>query len=128
GPVLDTELKHGFNDHTDRHTLWVSQTGVELLQRAGASYCGEGYFDGETEILMTLVGMTHDLGNFMSRKDHPEYSAWLLTRLFTGTEAEPRAWEAVLKAVLFHDEHMMQRTGFTLEKGFPLVWALIAAD
>lgn len=65
GPVLDLELEHGFNDHTDRHTLWVAQTGVELLQRAGKSYCGERHFDAQSEVLMTLVGMTHDLGNFM---------------------------------------------------------------
>ena len=45
GPVLDTELPHGFNDHTDRHTLWVSERAVELLQRAGVGYDGQGYFD-----------------------------------------------------------------------------------
>ncbi|MBP7843072.1 hypothetical protein KA017_03650, partial [Candidatus Woesebacteria bacterium] len=77
GPVLDLELEHGFNDHTDRHTLWVSQTGVELLQRAGISYDGSGHYDPLTETMMTLVGMTHDLGNFFSRKEHSTYSAWL---------------------------------------------------
>ena len=61
GPVLDLELEHGFNDHTDRHTLWVTQTGVELLQRAGISYDGKGHFDPKTESMMTLVGMTYQV-------------------------------------------------------------------
>lgn len=40
GPVLDVELEFGFNDHTDRHTLWVAQQTVEILQRAGKNYDG----------------------------------------------------------------------------------------
>src|SRR5690606_7415082 len=50
GPVLDSELPNGFNDHTDRHTLWVAQRGLELLYRAGLDYNGTGYYDEKTEV------------------------------------------------------------------------------
>lgn len=128
GPVLDLEMEHGFNDHTDRHTLWVSQTGVELLQRAGLSHRGGGCYDALTEVMMTLVGMTHDLGNFFSRSDHSTYSAWLLTRLFGDWQAERELFLDALYAILFHEEPVLVGLKQPLVKGTPLQWALIAAD
>ena len=128
GPVLDLELEHGFNDHTDRHTLWVTQTGVELLQRAGISYDGAGYYDSLTESMMTLVGMTHDLGNFFSRKEHSTYSAWLLTRLFSNTHKYPKEFQTALHSILFHEEPVLLDLHMDIEKGTPLQWALVAAD
>jgi hypothetical protein len=131
GPVLDRELEHGFNDHTDRHTLWVSQTGVELLQRSGLSANGEGSFDATTEVMMTLVGMTHDLGNFLSRKEHSTYSAWLLTHLFANWKKTPalrRKFRQALYAILFHEEPVLVELGLPLQSGNPLQWALVAAD
>lgn len=128
GPVLDRELEHGFNDHTDRHTLWVSQTGVELLQRAGVCYDGSGHFGAKTELLMTLVGMTHDLGNLISRKEHSQFSVWLLTRLFKNIDFESKEWQAVTYAILFHEEPVLLEYKTDLAAGNPLQWALIAAD
>lgn len=128
GPVLDLELQHGFNDHTDRHTLWVSQTGVELLQRAGVSYDGAGHFDPQTEVLMTLIGMTHDLGNFFSRKEHSTYSAWLVKRLFSNAKKHPKEFEHVLHSILFHEEPVLLDLDIDISKGNPLQWALVAAD
>lgn len=129
GPVLDQELKHGFNDHTDRHTLWVSQTAVELLARSGYSFDNlKDYFGAKSEVLVTLVGMTHDLGNFMDRKQHSTYSAWLLTRLFDNYEKDPQMWGAVLHAVLFHEEPVLRAIGSSLQEGTPMQWALVAAD
>lgn len=128
GPVLDQEMKHGFNDHTDRHTLWVSQTGVELLQRAGNSYDGKGPYDEVTEILMTLVGMTHDLGNLQTRKEHSTYSAWLLTKLFERSPQTAYEFRHALYAILFHEEPVLIENNLDLADGSPLQWALVAAD
>ncbi len=128
GPVLDHELEFGFNDHTDRHTLWVSQTGVELLQRAGVSYDGLSGYDPTTEVLMTLVGMTHDLGNFLSRKEHSTYSAWLLTHMFKHREQQRAEFQAGLWAILFHEEPVLRDLGLDLSGGTPLQWALVLAD
>lgn len=131
GPVLDLELKHGFNDHTDRHTLWVSQTGVELLQRAGMAYNGGESYDEITEVMMTLVGMTHDLGNFLSRKEHSTYSAWMLTRMFTNWKNEPERYalfKDALYAILFHEEPVLVEHNLSLQQGTPLQWALVCAD
>lgn len=129
GPVLDRELPHGFNDHTDRHTLWVTGTAVELLQRAGKSYKnGGGLYQSESENLLTLVGMTHDLGNLIDRREHSMYSAWLLTRLFGNTEAHKEEWRAALFAILFHEEPMLADLHVNLSGGLPLQWALVAAD
>ncbi|MBP7768447.1 hypothetical protein KA082_01260 [Candidatus Woesebacteria bacterium] len=128
GPVLDQELQHGFNDHTDRHTLWVSQTAVELLARAGKSYDGVGHYDVTTELLLTLVGMTHDIGNFLSRKDHSQLSVWLLTRLFSGIQYDSPEWQAVVYAILFHEEPVLLENKLALSAGTPLQWALVAAD
>lgn len=128
GPVLDLELKHGFNDHTDRHTLWVSQTGSELLQRSGLSFDGKGHYDAKTEVLMTLVGMTHDLGNFFSRKEHSTYSAWLLTRLFSNIPHNSREFAIALHAILFHEEPVLVNLHTPIAAGTPLQWALVAAD
>ena len=129
GPVLDLELQHGFNDHTDRHTLWVTQTGVELLQRAGVSYQDtKDHYGPVTETLMTLVGMTHDLGNFFSRKEHSTYSAWLLTRLFKNLDKYPKQADIVMHAILFHEEPTLVNLDMKIEEGTPLQWALVAAD
>jgi len=128
GPVLDLELPHGFNDHTDRHTLWVSQTAVELLQRAGMSFDNNGMYDSQTEVLTVLVGMMHDLGNFVDRKNHSTYSAWLLSRLFYNYKPHWYEWKHVLYSVLFHEEPVLRDLGVQLGAGFPLQWALVAAD
>lgn len=129
GPVLDMELKHGFNDHTDRHTLWVTSNAVELLQRAGKSWKNEGgRYDAVSEVLVTLVGMTHDLGNFVDRKEHSMYSAWLLDRTFYNYEVHQKEWEGVMFTTLFHEEPMLRELGVNLSDGLPLQWALIAAD
>ncbi len=128
GPVLDLELKHGFNDHTDRHTLWVSQTTVELLQRAGTAYNKAGGYDVTTELLAILAGMTHDLGNFFGRKRHWYLSSWLLTRLFKNIAYESPEWEYLNYAVLFHEEPEVIEEKIDLRQSSPLHWALIAAD
>lgn len=129
GPILDRELTHGFNDHTDRHTLWVTGTAVDLLQRAGRSYKNAGgWYASTSEVLVTLVGMTHDLGNLIDRKEHSMYSAWLLTRLFGNTEPHQEEWNAVLYTILFHEEPMLADLHANLSKGIPLQWALVAAD
>lgn len=128
GPVLDQEMKHGFNDHTDRHTLWVSQTGVELLQRAGTSFDGKGPYDEPTEVLMTLVGMTHDLGNLQTRKEHSTYSAWLLTKLFERSPKTEYEFRQALYSILFHEEPVLIENKLDLADGSPLQWALVAAD
>lgn len=129
GPVLDFELPHGFNDHTDRHTLWVTSTAVELLQRAGKSWANRGgKYEAQSEVLLTLVGMTHDLGNLVDREHHSMYSAWLLTRLFYNQEANQEAWDAVMFTTLFHEEPILRDLKINLGEGLPLQWALIAAD
>ena len=128
GPVLDLDMKHGFNDHTDRHTLWVAQTGVELMQRSGKSSSGERRYNAASEVLMTLVGMMHDLGNFLGRKDHSTYSAWMMTRLFGNWYARRKEWDLALYSILFHEEPVLLETGLDLESGCPLQWALVAAD
>lgn len=129
GPVLDLELEHGFNDHTDRHTLWVSQKAVELLKRSGYSFDNlADYFGPKSEVLVTLVGMMHDLGNFMDRRDHSTYSAWILTRLFDTTDKHPEMWWATLYSVLFHEEPVLLQHGVKLSEGIPMQWALVAAD
>lgn len=129
GPLLDRELPHGFNDHTDRHTLWVTGTAVELLQRAGRSYKNAGgFYESQSEVLLTLVGMTHDLGNLVDRKEHSMYSAWLLTRLFGNIEPHAQEWKAVMYSVLFHEEPMLSDLHVNLTTGIPLQWALVAAD
>lgn len=128
GPVLDRELEFGFNDHTDRHTLWVSQTTVELLARAGKNYNGSRFFDEKTEVLATLVAMTHDLGNFIDRKEHSTYSAWLLTRLFKRSKKHKREWDVVMETTLLHEEPVLLAMMLPLKKMHPLHWALVAAD
>lgn len=128
GPVLDVELQYGFNDHTDRHTLWVSQTAVELLQRSGLSYDGNSGYDVTTELLAMLAGMTHDLGNFFGRKRHWYLSSWLLTRLFKNIDYASREWQYLNDAVLFHEEPEIIEEKIDLKKTSPLHWALITAD
>ncbi len=129
GPVLDLELPHGFNDHTDRHTLWVTGTAVELLARAGRSYHNGGeLYDSQSEALLTLVGMTHDLGNLVDRRSHSMYSAWLLSRLFGNTTPHSEAWRAAMYTILFHEEPMLADLSVNLSSGIPLQWALVAAD
>lgn len=128
GPVLDTELPHGFNDHTDRHTLWVGEHGLELLQRAGLNYNGQGYFDAQTEVLITLVGMLHDVGNLLGREEHSGASVWLLNNLFLERERQRKCWKAIKYAVEYHEEPVLKAHKRALKNGIPLQWALVLAD
>lgn len=128
GPVLDTELPNGFNDHTDRHTLWVSQRAMEVLQRAGKSYNGTGYYDAQTEVLITLVGMLHDIGNLLGREAHSEGSMRMLNQLFMQTQRKRKAWEAVNYAITYHEEPVLKAHKKALKDGIPLQWALVLAD
>lgn len=128
GPVLDNDMKHGFNDHTDRHTLWVSQTGMELLQRSGKGYDGSESYSAKTEVLMTLVGLTHDIGNFISRKEHSTYSTWMLSRMFSNVYTHQQEWDAAIYTILFHEEPVLKALGSHLPEGIPLQWALVLAD
>lgn len=128
GPVLDKELKHGFNDHTDRHTLWVTQTGWDLLARSGMSFDGKDAHDSKTDVLMTLVGMTHDLGNLVGRKNHSHYSLWMMSRIFYNYRNYPEEWKATLKTIKFHDEEAIKEANVDLRRAIPLLCALVAAD
>jgi len=128
GPVLDMELEYGFNDHTDRHTLWVSYQSVELLRRAGKNADNTGFYDEKAEVLATLVAMLHDLGNFIDRKDHSTYSAWLLTRLFKRSQKFKKEWDLVMETILFHEEPVLVAMDMPLNKMKPVHWALVAAD
>nr|MBP9820046.1 hypothetical protein [Candidatus Woesebacteria bacterium] len=80
------------------------------------------------EVIMTLVGMTHDLGNFLSRKDHSTYSAWLLTRMFKKRDQERKEFQEALRTILFHEEPVLRQMNQNLHSGTPLQWALVAAD
>lgn len=128
GPALDAELAYGFNDHSDRHTLWVTQQTIDLLMRAGMNFSGKGQTNIETELLATLVGMTHDLGNLVSRKGHSKYSIELLRGLFVRTPEQNGQWQMVEQAVIYHDEGTLGQDKFDLKNGHPLLWALVAAD
>jgi len=128
GAVLDLERTHGFNDHSDTHTLWVTQQGIELLQNSGHSYDRSGNYDNITEVMMALIGMTHDMGNFLSRSDHSIYSVWMLSRLFKNIDKHPREWWHMAYSILFHEEPVLKESGNDLASGFPLQWALVAAD
>lgn len=128
GPVLDSELEHGFNDHTDRHTSWVARNTVDLLQRSGTNYDGTGSCDSQTEILATLVGLTHDIGNLISRKKHSDYSQQIITELFYHEENHAKLWSAAIQAITFHDEAALKTENFNLSSGLPLLWALVLAD
>jgi len=129
GPVLDASRPCGFNDHTDRHVLWVSWTAVELLKRAGANFDGQGAYDRVTENLITAASVLHDLGNLIDRKEHPYYSRFLLRSLFTNKNSRGRYWHSLEQAVYFHDEGRLTEEKFDLENnGQPLLWALVLAD
>lgn len=128
GPVLDSELSHGFNDHTDRHTSWVAKNTVDLLQRSGTNYDGSASCDTQTEILATLVGLTHDIGNLVSRKGHSQYSQQIISELFHHEEDQTKPWSAAIQAIVYHDETALKTTDFDLSKGLPLLWSLVLAD
>ncbi len=128
GPVLDSELPHGFNDHTDRHTLWVAQRGMELLHRAGTNFDGTDYFDGQTEVLITLVGMLHDFGNLLGRKNHSDDSIRLLKVMFKNWHKYPKEWAVVEYAIAYHEEPVLKAKKKALNDGLPLQWALVLAD
>lgn len=128
GPVLDVDLLYGFNDHTDRHTLWVAQTGVELLLRSGTGWDGKRRTGTVDELLMALLGMTHDLGNLVGRGRHAESTVEILSQMFTNKGKRKGEWAAAMEAIKFHDEGAIEREGFDLERGGPLLWALIVAD
>ncbi len=128
GPALDSELTYGFNDHTDRHTLWVTNKTLELLHRSGSNYSQTGPIDVTTELLATLAAMTHDIGNLIGRKMHPIYSVEILEKLFVHESDHQKEWNTLIQAVQFHDEFQLTSHHFKLAKGSPLLWALVAAD
>lgn len=131
GPVLDLDLPCGFNDHTDRHTLWVSWNTIELLKSAGLSFDGKNSYDRATENLATTAAVLHDLGNFMGRSTHSQFSLQLLHQLFSHYRGrkEKRPWRFLEEAVFYHDGDALSEAKFDIAvQPKPLLWALILAD
>lgn len=128
GMALDSELDFGFNDHTDRHTLWVASNTVDILNRAGVTWDGSSGTNTITELLALLVGMTHDLGNLLDRKRHSSLSVQILDSMFVVSPEYNDIWQAVKRTILYHDEFALVEGGFSLNKGGPLLWALVLAD
>jgi metal-dependent HD superfamily phosphatase/phosphodiesterase len=86
----------GYTEHGFRHAKIVSRDARKLLK-------GLGYSDREPE-RAAIAGYLHDLGNFVSRKGHPQTGASICYPILTELGMPYREVGIVLGAIGNHEE------------------------
>jgi len=88
----------GFTEHGPRHANLVSAIAFNVLDRLG--------FDPHQAELAAVAGYLHDVGNVVSRHNHPQSSALIALPVLTELGFSPRDIGFVMSAVGNHEEEL----------------------
>jgi uncharacterized protein len=88
----------GFTEHGFRHANLVARIAHNILARLG--------FDPHVCELAAVAGYLHDVGNVISRHNHPQTSALLALPLLTAMELPAEDVGMVIGAIGNHEEEM----------------------
>ncbi|MGE5560965.1 MAG: HD domain-containing protein [Chloroflexota bacterium] len=86
----------GYTEHSFRHAALVSRITEQVLSRLGFS-------ERDVEI-GAIAGYMHDIGNVVSRHDHPEMGAVLAERVLTSLEMPVEEIASIIGAIGNHEE------------------------
>ncbi|HYY80745.1 MAG TPA: HD domain-containing protein [Actinomycetes bacterium] len=88
----------GYTEHGFRHANLVGRIARNILDRLG--------YDRHTAELAAVAGYLHDVGNVISRQNHPQTSALLALPVLTGLGMSTRDVGLVLGAIGNHEEEL----------------------
>jgi uncharacterized protein len=90
----------GYTEHGFRHANLVGRIARNILDRLG--------YDRHTAELAAVAGYLHDVGNVISRQNHPQTSALLALPVLTGLGMSTRDVGLVIGAIGNHEEELGQ--------------------
>jgi uncharacterized protein len=88
----------GFTEHGFRHANLVGHIGYNILHRLG--------FEPHVAELAAIAGYLHDVGNVVSRHDHPQTSALIALPILTELGMATADVGLVIGAIGNHEEEM----------------------
>jgi uncharacterized protein len=88
----------GFTEHGFRHANLVGRIGYNILHRLG--------FEPHVAELAAIAGYLHDVGNVVSRHDHPQTSALIALPILTELGMATADIGLVIGAIGNHEEEM----------------------
>jgi metal-dependent HD superfamily phosphatase/phosphodiesterase len=88
----------GFTEHGFRHANLVGHIGYNILHRLG--------FEPHVAELAAIAGYLHDVGNVVSRHDHPQTSALIAMPILTELGMATADIGLVIGAIGNHEEEM----------------------
>jgi uncharacterized protein len=88
----------GFTEHGFRHANLVGHIGYNILHRLG--------FEPHMAELAAIAGYLHDVGNVVSRHDHPQTSALIAMPILTELGMSTADIGLVIGAIGNHEEEM----------------------
>jgi metal-dependent HD superfamily phosphatase/phosphodiesterase len=88
----------GFTEHGFRHANLVGHIGYNILHRLG--------FEPHVAELAAIAGYLHDVGNVVSRHDHPQTSALIALPILTDLGMATADIGLVIGAIGNHEEEM----------------------
>jgi uncharacterized protein len=88
----------GFTEHGFRHANLVGHIGYNILHRLG--------FEPHVAELAAIAGYLHDVGNVVSRHDHPQTSALIALPILTELGMATADIGLVIGAIGNHEEEM----------------------
>ncbi len=98
--ALDTQKSYGFNLHDESHIDFVTNKGLELLDRSP-------HRDNQTKWRLVAAARGHDLGNIIDRNIHSTISPLIFRRMFPDITSKPEYWEIIKRAMELHDEKVL---------------------
>jgi hypothetical protein len=95
--MADTNLAAmGYTEHGIRHAKLVARMTSYLLDKLG--------YDLKTQVLGSIAGYLHDIGNAINRNDHGISSAFLAYQILRDLKADPEDIARIISAAGNHDE------------------------
>lgn len=103
----------GYTEHGERHGKYVAKNARRILHELG--------YDENTCELAAIAGYIHDIGNVVSRRSHPECSAYLASQFLKELNMPVEDRVLIMSAVGNHDEGACDTVS-------PVSAALVIAD
>lgn len=86
----------GYTEHGVRHARLVAKMTEYILKKLG--------YNRKTQILGSIAGYMHDIGNAINRNDHGISSAFLAYQILNDLKANPEDIARIISAAGNHDE------------------------
>ena len=92
-------LLYNYTDHGWDHVSLVAERARFLAKKIGLSK--------REQELSAIAGFLHDIGNFIERKNHEYWGAFIFQNLF-GDKFSPRETALIMQAIANHDDYHLK--------------------